>query len=99
MGYIKKEKDGEFDFEKLPEGSYSFSGQEGFVKIEVDKNGIQTWYLENWFASLDPDENEEQRHRVIQDIKNRLNADTGMINPPKKQVKINFFNPFKKEKS
>ena len=98
MGYIKKEKDGEFDFEKLPEGSYSFSGQEGFVKVEVDKNGIQTWYLENWFASLDPDENEEQRHRVIQDIKNRLNTYTGMINPPEKQVKTNFLNPFKKKK-
>ena len=93
---MKRENDGEFDFNKLPEGVYTFSGKEGFVKIEVDKNGIQTWYLENWFASLDPDENEEQRHRVIQDIKSRLNADTGIINPPKKQVKTNFFNPFKK---
>ena len=99
MGYIKRENDGEFNFEKLPEGSYSFSGQEGFVKIEVDKNGIQTWYLENWFASLDPDENEEQRNRVIKDIKTRLNQDTGMINPTKKQVKTSFFNPFKKQET
>ena len=37
MGYIKKEKEGEFDFDKLPEGIYFFSGQEGFVKIEVNK--------------------------------------------------------------
>ncbi len=94
MGYIRREKDGEFDFEKLPEGVYSFSGQEGFVKVEVDNNGRQSWDLENWFASLDPDENEEKRHQIIQDIKNRLNVDTGMINPPKKQAKRSFLNPF-----
>ena len=94
MAYIKKKSDGEFDFEKLPEGVYSFSGQEGFVKVEVDKNGYQSWNLENWFASLDPDANEEHRHKVIQDIKSRLNADTGIITPPKKQVKRNLFNPF-----
>ena len=96
MGYIRKEKAGEFDFDKLPEGNYSFSGQEGFVKVEVDKNGHQTWNLENWFASLDPDKNEEQRHEIIQDIKNRLNADTGMINPPKKKSKKGFLNHFNK---
>ena len=95
MGYIRKENNGEFDFDKLPEGVYSFSGQEGFVKVEVDNNGHQSWDLENWFASLDPDENEEQRHEIIQDIKSRLNADTGTINPPKKQPKRNFLNPFK----
>ncbi len=88
-------KDGEFDFEKLPEGVYSFSGQEGFVKVVVDKNGNQSWNLENWFASLDPDENESNRHKIIQDIKTRLNADTGMINPPHKQLKKSFLNPFK----
>ena len=96
MGYIRKKKDGEFDFERLPEGSYSFSGQEGFVKVEVDKDGHQTWDLDNWFASLDPDENKDQQHKVIQDIKKRLNADTGMINPPTRQVKTSFLNPFKK---
>tara|TARA_Y100001968_G_C19309922_1_gene693600 strand:+ start:180 stop:470 length:291 start_codon:yes stop_codon:yes gene_type:complete len=96
MGYIRRKKDGEFDFEKLPEGSYSFSGQEGFVKVEVDKHGHQDWNLENWFASLDPDENEEQRDKIIKDIKKRLNADTGMINPNKRQVKTSFLNPFKK---
>ena len=94
MGYIRKENDGEFDFDKLPEGAYSFSGQEGFVKVEVDNNGRQFWNLENWFASLDPDENEEQRHKIIQDIKSRLNSDTGMINPPQKQAKRKFLNPF-----
>tara|TARA_Y100001968_G_scaffold312598_1_gene335964 strand:- start:543 stop:833 length:291 start_codon:yes stop_codon:yes gene_type:complete len=96
MGYIRRRKDGEFDFDKLPDGSYTFSGQEGFVKVEVDKNGHQTWNLENWFASLDPDENEEDQQKIIQDIKKRLNADTGMINPPKKQIKNNFLNPFKR---
>ena len=96
MGYIRREKYGEFDFEKLPEGSYSFSGQEGFVKVEVDSNGHQTWNLENWFASLDPDETEEGRKEIIKDIKERLNADTGMINPHKRQAKYNFLNPFKK---
>ena len=97
MGYIKREQDGEFDFDKLPEGVYSFSGQEGFVKVEVDKNGHESWNLENWFASLDPDANEEKRHKIIQDIKRRLNPDTGMINPTQKQYKRSFSNPFKKK--
>ena len=97
MGYMRRKKDGEFDFDKLPEGIYSFSGQEGFVKVEVDKNGHQNWNLENWFASLDPDENKEQRHKIIQDIKQRLNADTGMINPPKSEGMKRFFNPFNKK--
>ena len=94
MGYIRRDKDGEFDFEKLPEGVYFFSGQEGFVKVKVDKDGQQSWDLQNWFASLDPDTNEEQHQRIIQDIKNRLNSDTGMINPPKKLAKKKFFNRF-----
>tara|TARA_Y100001968_G_scaffold11464_1_gene9566 strand:- start:409 stop:801 length:393 start_codon:yes stop_codon:yes gene_type:complete len=96
MGYIRRREVGEFDFEKLPEGVYSFSGQEGFVKVEVDNNGNQSWNLENWFASLDPDKNEEQHHKIIQDIKRRLNADTGIISPPKKQSKRSFLNPFNK---
>ena len=94
MVHIKKQKDGEFDFDKLPEGIYFFSGEEGFVKIEVDKNGNQSWDLQNWFSSLDPDKNEEQEQKTIKDIKKRLNADTGMINPPKKQKKRIFINPF-----
>ncbi len=94
MGYRKKEKEGEFDFENLPEGIYFFTGEEGFVKIEVDKNGNQSWDLQNWFSSLDPDKNEEQEQKTIKDIKKRLNADTGMINPPKKQKKRIFINPF-----
>ena len=94
MGNIRKEKEGEFEFNKLPEGAYFFSGKEGFVKVEVDNNGHQSWNLENWFASLDPYENEEQRNKIIQDIKSRLNADTGMINPPQKQSKRSFLNPF-----
>jgi len=96
MGNIRKKKEGEFDFDKLPEGAYFFSGQEGFVKVEVDKNGNQSWDLQNWFASLDPDKDEVQHQKTIQDIKRRLNADTGMINPPKKQVKKSFLNPFNK---
>ena len=90
MGLIRKEKEGEFDFEKLPEGSYYFTGQEGFVKVEVDKDGKQSWDIENWFASLDPDRNEEQIQKIIKDIKKRLNADTGIINPPKSGVKRKF---------
>ncbi len=96
MGYVKRKKNGEFDFEKLPEGIYSFSGQEGFVKVKVDRNGHQYWDLDNWFASLDPDENEDQRQKIIQDIKKRLNSDTGIIDPTKKQIRRNFLNPFKK---
>tara|TARA_Y100001968_G_scaffold204415_1_gene187709 strand:+ start:2798 stop:3088 length:291 start_codon:yes stop_codon:yes gene_type:complete len=96
MGFIRKEKEGEFDFEKLPEGAYFFSGQEGFVKVEVDKDGNQSWDLQNWFATLDPDINEEHKKNTIQDIKKRLNADTGIINPPKKFPNKIFLNPFKK---
>ncbi len=96
MGHIRKEKSGEFDFEKLPEGVYFFSGQEGFVKVHVDKNGHQSWDLQNWFASLDPDKNESHHQKIIQDIKRRLNADTGVINPNKKQRKKSFLNLFNK---
>ncbi len=95
MGYTSKEKDGEFDFDKLPEGVYFFSGQEGFVKVEVDKDGYQSWDLQNWFASLDPDKDEAQHQKIIQDIKKRLNADTGMIKPAEKHRKKSFLNPFK----
>ena len=94
MAYTRKGENGEFDFDKLPEGLYTFSGNEGFVKVEVDKHGHQSWNLENWFASLDPDKNEEQRHKVIADIKKRLNVDTGMIGPDKKQTKKRFLNLF-----
>ena len=94
MVYIRKEMDGEFDLEKLPEGVYFFSGEEGFVKVEVDTNGYQSWDLQNWFASLDPDKDEAQHQKTIEDIKKRLNADTGIINPSKKQEKRNFLNIF-----
>ena len=93
---MRKGKEGEFDLDNLPEGIYFFSGQEGFVKVEVNKDGRQSWDLENWFASLDPDKNEDQNQKTIQDIKRRLNADTGLINPPQKQGKKSFLNPFKK---
>ena len=94
MGYIRRKKDGEFDFENLPEGVYFFSGKEGFVKVDVDKEGHQDWDLKNWFTSLDPDINENQQQKITQDIKKRLNADTGIINPPKKLARRIFFNPF-----
>ena len=96
MGYVRKVNDGEFDFDKLPEGDYFFSGQEGFVKVTVNEEGNQSWDLQNWFASLDPDNNEKNHRKVIQDIKRRLNADTGIINPrEKKKKKKSFINPFK----
>tara|TARA_B100000579_G_scaffold144846_1_gene117567 strand:+ start:1995 stop:2291 length:297 start_codon:yes stop_codon:yes gene_type:complete len=90
MGYVRRQMKGEFDFEQLPEGVYSFSGQEGFVKVKVDKNGHQSWNLDNWFASLDPDKNVNERQKIIDDIKKRLNSDTGIIMPPKKKPKRNF---------
>ena len=95
MGYIRRGNDGEFDFDKLPKGSYSFSGQEGFVKVEVDNQGNQNWDLNNWFDSLDPDIHEAQHQKIIQNIKNRINAETGRINPPENLVKRIFSNPFK----
>ena len=94
MGYIRKVQQGEFDFENLPEGIYFFSGKEGFVKVEVNKDGHQSWDLQNWFDSLDPDKDEAQHQKIIQDIKRRLNTDTGIINPSKKQEKRNFLNIF-----
>tara|TARA_Y100001968_G_scaffold308405_1_gene327137 strand:+ start:239 stop:523 length:285 start_codon:yes stop_codon:yes gene_type:complete len=94
MVYINRDKNEKFDFDNLPKGVYFFSGEEGFVKVEVDKNGNQSWDLQNWFASLDPDTNEEQHQKTIQDIKRRLNANTGIINPPKKLRKKSFLNFF-----
>ncbi len=90
----RKKRSGEFDFENPPEGIYSFSGNEGVVTVEVDKDGNQSWNLENWFASLDPDKNEKEKDLIIQDIKQRLNKDTGLINPREKVKKRSFFNPF-----
>ena len=94
MDKVKRNQNEEFDFEKLPAGDYYFSGEEGFVKVKVDTHGKQSWNLDNWFASLDPDKNELQRKRIIQDIKRRLNTDTGLINPKKKGGKRNFLNFF-----
>ena len=95
MVNLRNEKDGEIDFDKLPEGVYFFTGQEGFVKVEVDIKGNQIWNLDNWFDSLDPDTNEAQHQKIIQDIKRRINADSGRINPPEKSGKRIFSNPFK----
>ena len=94
MGYVRRAQGGEFDFNKLPEGVYFFSGEEGFVKVEVDKDGHQYWDLQNWFSSLDPDKSEDQDQKTIQDIKKRLNADTGIISPPKNQGNKGFLNLF-----
>ena len=96
MFFLRRKKYGEFDFDKLPEGIYYFSGQEGFVKVEVKKDGSQSWDLKNWFASLDPDKDEAYHKKTIQDIKRRLNEDTGMINPATKDVKKSFLNYLKK---
>ena len=95
MGYIRKKQNGEFDFNNLPQGNYSFTGKEGVVEIKVDKHGSQSWDLQNWFASLDPEINEEQRQQIIKDIKQRLNRDTGIIDPPlrqKRNIFLQFFN-------
>ena len=96
MSYIREKNNGENDSDKIPEGTYYFTGEEGFVKVQVDKNGNQSWNIENWFASLDPDNNEEQRRKIILDIKSRINAETGIINPTKNKTKKNFLNPFKR---
>ena len=96
MGYIRKVRQGEFDFENLPEGIYFFSGKEGCVKVGVNKDGHQSWDLQNWFDSLDPDKDEAQHQKTIQDIKRRLNKDTGIINPSEKQERKNFLNLFSK---
>ena len=94
MDNISNKPDEEFDFEKLPEGLYYFSGEEGFVSVQIDKKGIQHWNLENWFANLDPDKNEIQRNKVIEDIKQRINTNTGKIKPIQKRK--NLFKRFYK---
>jgi len=94
MGYIRRKQNGEFDFENLPQGTYSFTGQEGVVKVKVHKSGSQSWDLENWFASLDPEINEKQRQQIVQDIKQRLNRDTGIIGPPIKKKRNGFLQIF-----
>ena len=94
MVYFNEKNDDDFDFDNLSEGVYSFSGLEGFVKVEIDKNGHQSWNLENWFATLDPDKNEMERPNIIQDIKRRIDFDKGIINPPKKRSKKRLFNLF-----
>ena len=96
MGYIRRKQSGEFDFENLPQGTYSFTGKEGVAKVKVQKGGHQSWDLENWFASLDPEINEEKRQKLIHDIKQRLNADTGIIGPPIKQKRKGFLQIFSK---
>tara|TARA_Y100001968_G_scaffold209667_1_gene192804 strand:+ start:463 stop:747 length:285 start_codon:yes stop_codon:yes gene_type:complete len=90
----KSKPNEDFDFKKLPAGTYYFTGQEGFVKIEVAKDGQQSWDLENWFTSLDPDKDESQRCEIIKDIKTRINLDKGTINQPKKKIIRNFLNSF-----
>ena len=90
MGGIRKSTNGEFDYSSLPEGVYFFTGEEGFVKVDVDNNGNQSWDLANWFDSLDPERDEDQRNKIIKDIKQRLNAETGMIKPTKRKTKKNF---------
>ena len=94
MGYIRRKQNGEFDFDNLPQGTYSFTGQEGVVKVEVHIGGGQSWDLDNWFASLDPEINEDQRQQIIHDIKQRLNPDTGIIGEPIKQKRKWFLKIF-----
>ena len=96
MVHRRRKNDGELDLKELPEGVYFFTGQEGFVKLEVDKDGHLSWDLKNWFASLNPDTSEADQKKIIQDIKKRLNKDTGIINPAKKVAKRFFTNPFNK---
>ena len=72
MELNKGKMEEKLDLENLREGSYSFSDKEGFIEIKVDKNGNQSWNLENWFSSLDPDKNENERENIIQEIKQRI---------------------------
>ena len=90
MGYIKIERSGDYELDRLPEGIYFFTGQEGFVKITIDKDGHQSWDLENWYASLDPDRNELQDGEIIKDIKKRIKSDSWTISPPKRMQKNIF---------
>ena len=70
----------EFDFENLPAGSYTFTGSEGIVKLVVDEYKNQEWDCENWFSSLDPDKQGNNKE-VIANIKKRLDPTTGQIKP------------------
>lgn len=96
MDFIRTKRDEEFDFEQLSEGVYYFSGKEGFVSVEIDRNGHQSWNLENWYASLDPDDKKEKSDEIIRDIKKRLNGKNGMISPSNKKKRKTLFNLFDK---
>ena len=91
MGYIIKEKTTEFDIDNLPPGKYVFYGKEGFIEVSVDKNKTQTWNFTNWFSSLDPEDLINPSPDLIRSIKNRINADTGVIEDEKNKVVIPFF--------
>ena len=91
MGYIRKENDGEFDFDNLPPGNYSFTGDKGIIQVSVEKNGSQKWDFSNWFESLDPDQPNQTNPEFIKEIKKRINPDTGIVNPVQERKTISFF--------
>ena len=72
MGYIREKKEEGVDFDNLPKGVYFFTGQEGFVKVEIDKEGNQFWDLQNWYATLDPDKDEAQEKKLLKTSKEGL---------------------------
>ena len=78
---------GEFDLDNLPPGRYSFTGNEGVIEVFVDNDGNQTWNFDNWFNSLDPDENKTPSSEMIESIKKRINPDTGYVSSNRKLVK------------
>ena len=97
MNNMPFRKSGEFDLENLPPGIYHFTGDEGVVTVEVDTNKNQHWDLENWFASLDPDQQQVANPETIRSIKRRINLNTGIIEA-KKTKKGNFLiNLFKRK--
>ena len=51
MGFTRRVRQGEFDFNNLPPGNYTFSGEKGIIQVFVDQEGSQKWDFENWFDS------------------------------------------------
>ncbi len=91
MGYKLRKKEGEFDFDNLPPGNYSFSGEEGIVEVFVDQNRAQKWDFTNWFSSLDPDAYKNPTFEEIAAIKQRIDINSGTIKSLKKKKKNKFF--------
>ncbi len=87
----------EFDFDNMPPGNYTFSGEEGVIHLYVDENSEQHWNFENWFSTLDPDSYLDPSVEDIAIIKKRIDPLTGNIRSIQKKKKNRFLELFTRQ--